>query len=103
MQVNRCGSRALHIYFTVLGWSTIGLTGLLFSCLLVNYSEEICRCIFDSEVFVLASPALCGEDAAAMDIFEIAIREFVMPIPVFSILVVYPPRTTCHTRRPRSF
>ena len=24
-----------------------------------------------------------------MDIFEIAIREFVMPLPVFSILVIY--------------
>src|SRR5271165_1084074 len=89
MQVNRCGSRALHIYFTVLGWSTIGLTGLLFSCLLVNYSEEICRCIFDIEVFVLASPALCSENAAAMDIFEIPICKFVMPPTFFSVLVVY--------------
>src|SRR5208337_1662914 len=36
-----------------------------------------------------ASPALCGENPAAMDIFEIAIREFVMPPTFFSVLVVY--------------
>ena len=88
-QLGVCCRIAPKLPFARLGWSTIGLTGLLFSCLLVNYSEEICRCIFDIEVFVLASPALCSENAAAMDIFEIAIWRFVMPPTFFSVLVVY--------------
>jgi len=62
----------------------------LISCLLVNHSKEIRRCIFNSEAFVQASPSLRGENAAAMDSFEISIREFVLPLPVFSVLVIYP-------------
>src|SRR6516165_7388340 len=39
-------------------------------------------------MFVLASPALCGEHAAAMDIFEIAVWEFVIPSTFFAVFVV---------------
>jgi len=62
----------------------------LISRLLVNHSKEICRCVFDIKDFGLASPALGGEDTAAMYLIEIAVGQFVVPSSVFAILVVYP-------------
>jgi hypothetical protein len=45
-------------------------------------------CIFDIGVFGLASPALGGEDTAAMDFIEISVQKFEMSFSVFTILVV---------------
>jgi hypothetical protein len=55
----------------------------------VNHTMQMCSCIFDIQMLVLARPAFGGEDAAAVGNFEIAIRELVMPFGIRSILVVY--------------
>src|SRR5205814_2930996 len=46
-------------------------------------------CIFDVKMFVLAGSAFCREDAAAVGILEVAIRELIMPFGILSILVIY--------------
>ena len=55
----------------------------------VNHAMKVCDCVLNVEMLVLAGPAFCSEDTAAVGIFEITIRELVMPLCVLSILVIY--------------
>jgi hypothetical protein len=77
------GNRRTGVGFHSLYWA------FLFSCLMIDHGEQICRCFFDFRVFGLASAALCGEDATAMDIFEISIGKFVAPLTVFRVFIIY--------------
>ena len=55
----------------------------------VNHAMQVCDCVLNVEMLVLAGPAFCSEDTAAVRIFEIAIRELVMPFGILSIFVIY--------------
>jgi hypothetical protein len=55
----------------------------------VNHAMQMRGCVLNVQMLVLAGPAFCSEDAAAVSIFEITIRELVMPLCVLSILVIY--------------
>ena len=54
-----------------------------------NHAVQVCDCVLNVEMLVLAGPAFCSEDTAAVGVFEIAIRELVMPFGILSILVIY--------------
>src|SRR5689334_15095549 len=55
----------------------------------VNHAMQMCGCVLNIEMLVLAGPAFCSENTAAVGIFEIAIRELVMALCVLPILVIY--------------
>ena len=55
----------------------------------VNHAMKVCDCVLNIEMLVLASPAFCSEDTAAVRVFEIAIREFVMPFGIRPVFVIY--------------
>ena len=48
------------------------------------------RGVFDVVVLVLAGPTFRGEDAAAVDIFEIPKGELIMPFGLLAFFVIYP-------------
>ena len=55
----------------------------------VNHAMQMCGCVLNLRMLVLAGPAFCSKDTAAVGIFEITIRELVMPFGILSILVIY--------------
>jgi len=67
-----------------------GATAPLFDCLL-----QFCRCAFDFGVAVLASSGFHSEQAAAMHIFEIAIRESVSVLRIRTVPLVDPEVPFC--------
>ena len=56
----------------------------------VNHAMKVCDCVLNVEMLVLAGPAFCSEDTAAVGVFEIAIREFVVSASLFSVFVIHP-------------
>ena len=55
----------------------------------INHAMQMCGCVLNVKMLVLAGPAFCCKDTAAVGVFEIAIRELVMPFGIRSILVIY--------------
>src|ERR1700737_1592304 len=51
---------------------------------------QMCRCVFDVIVLVLAGPTFRAEDAAAVDVLEIPKGELIMPFGLLAFLVIYP-------------
>jgi hypothetical protein len=58
------------------------------SMLGVDHTVQMSSRVFDVEMLVLAGPAFCSEDAAAVGICEIAVWELIMSFRIFPILVV---------------
>ena len=95
IQLEYLSGRLLADQADDLGGIPLASLGFLFSCLLVNHSEQICRCIFDIEVSVLASPALRGENAAAMNIFKISAEKLVISLSLSSLYLSFTPKNHC--------
>ena len=56
----------------------------------VDHPMQMRRGVFDVVVLVLAGPTFGGEDAAAVDVFEIAKGELIMPFGLLAFFVVHP-------------
>jgi hypothetical protein len=55
----------------------------------VDHAMQMCGCVLNVKMLVLTGPAFRSEDTATVGIFEIAIRELVMPFRILSIFVIY--------------
>ena len=60
----------------------------LFMCSVIDRREQLSQRIFDIDVLVLASSVFGGKDSAAMNYCEIPKWKLVMPLCVFSILII---------------
>jgi hypothetical protein len=51
---------------------------------------QVCYCVFDIIVLVLSCPAFCKQHSASVNVFKIAIREFIPAFRILLLLVVNP-------------
>jgi hypothetical protein len=54
----------------------------------IDHAMQMCSGVFDVEMLVLARPAFCSENAAAVSIFEISVWKLIMSFGILSIFVV---------------
>src|SRR5712671_6925707 len=54
----------------------------------LNHPVQVSRRIFNISMLILSRPAFSRQQTAAMDILEIPVREFVMPLGVLGFLVI---------------
>jgi len=54
----------------------------------IDHTVQMCSRVFDVKMLVLACPAFCCENPAAVSLFEISVWKLIMSFGILSILVV---------------